>query len=333
MNEQPSPELFFSTVNAYQRTAAIKGAIELDLFTAVAEGNTTAEAIAKRCEASERGTRILCDFLVVNGFLTKQDGQYALTPDSALFLDRRSPAYMGSVIEFLLDPKMTAANSDVAGIVRKGGTVMPEETVSPENPVWVKFARAMMPMMMMPAQAMAKVAPVDPNRTAKLLDIAAGHGIFGIVFAQTYPNLEITAVDWAQVLEVAQENAQKFGVADRYHLLPGSAFDVEFGTGYDLVLLTNFLHHFDEATNVKLLKKVHAALNDGGRAVTLEFIPNDDRVTPPMQASFAMMMLASTAAGDAYTFAELERTFASAGFARSELHDVLPAQRIVVSYK
>lgn len=334
MNHQPSPELFFSTVNAYQRTAVIKAAVELDVFSAIAEGSTTPAAIAARCQASERGTRILCDTLVINGFLTKQAGQYGLTQDSALFLDKRSPAYLGGVVEFLLDPMMVAGLSDVAGAVRKGGTTIGDEgTVSPENPVWVKFARAMMPMMMPGAMAMAKLVSVDPGRKIRVLDIAAGHGIFGIAFAQAYPNVEVTALDWASVLTVASENAARFGVADRHHLLPGSAFEVDFGTGYDLILLTNFLHHFDVATNEKLLKKVHDALAEGGRALTLEFIPDDERVTPTMMASFALTMLGSTAAGDAYTFAEYEQMFAHAGFTKNEMHELPPTQRLIVSYK
>src|ERR1700733_11740605 len=92
---QPSPERFFSAVNAYEQTEAIKTAIELEIFTAIAEGNTKAAALAKRCEASERGVRILCDFLTIHGFLTKEGSQYGLTQDSAVFLDRKSPAYLG----------------------------------------------------------------------------------------------------------------------------------------------------------------------------------------------------------------------------------------------
>ncbi len=334
MNHQPSPELFFSTVNAYQRTAVIKAAIELEVFTAIAEGNTTTATIAARCQASERGIRILCDNLVINGFLTKQAGQYGLTPDSALFLDRHSQAYLGGAIEFLLDPMLTAGMSDITGAVRKGGTTASEEgTVSPENPVWVKFARAMMPMMMPAAMGMAQLVKVDPNQKIRVLDVAAGHGIFGIAFAQAYPNVEVTALDWAPVLAVAKENAEKFGVADRHHLLPGSAFDVDFGKDYDLILLTNFLHHFNVATNEKLLKKVYDALAEGGRALTLEFVPDDDRVTPTMMASFALMMLGSTAAGDAYTFAEYEQMFAKAGFSKNEMHEMPPTQRLIVSYK
>jgi cyclopropane fatty-acyl-phospholipid synthase-like methyltransferase len=177
---------------------------------------------------------------------------------------------------------------------------------------------------------------VDPEKDKKLrvLDIAAGHGLYGIAFAKQNPQVEVTAVDWPKVLEVAKENAQAVGVADRYHTKPGSAFDVDYGAGYDLILLTNFLHHFDKDTCGTLLRKVHAALADGGRAVTLEFIPNDDRVTPPQAASFSMQMLGGTPSGDAYTFAELEQMFQKAGFARSEMHELPPTvERVVISYK
>src|SRR6267378_267678 len=103
---QPTPALLFDTINAYQRTQAVKAAIELALFTAIAEGNSTAKAIAESCDASERGTRILCDYLVIIDFLTKQDGNYGLTPDSAMFLDKNSPAYMGGITDFILSPQI-----------------------------------------------------------------------------------------------------------------------------------------------------------------------------------------------------------------------------------
>jgi ubiquinone/menaquinone biosynthesis C-methylase UbiE len=338
MNAQdaaPSPMLFFEAVNAYQRTAAIKAAVELEVFTALAEGNTTAETAAARCGAAERGMRILLDYLVIMGFLTKADGHYRLTQDSAMFLDKRKPSYVGGALEFLLSPTLVAAHHNLSEAVRKGGTVLPAEgTVSPENPVWVNFARAMMPLMMMPAQGIAKLINFDAGRAVKILDIAAGHGIFGIAFAQTYPNAQVVALDWPQVLEVALENAQRFGVADRYATLPGSAFELNWGSGYDLILLTNFLHHFDQATCESLLGKAYAALSEGGRVVTLEFIPNEDRVTPSPAAAFAMTMLSSTPAGDAYTALEYERMFRHAGFARSEFY-TLPStvEQVVVSYK
>jgi len=148
----------------------------------------------------------------------------------------------------------------------------------------------------------------------KVLDIAAGHGLFGIEIAKQNPEAHVTGLDWAPVLRVALENARKAGVLDRYDMLAGSAFDVEFGGPYDAVLLTNFLHHFDQATCVGLLKKVRAALKPGGRAATLEFVPNEDRVSPPMPAAFSLVMLTSTEAGDAYTMKELRAMYEAAGF-------------------
>ena len=331
--KQPSPALIFETLNGYQRSQAIKTAIELELFTAIAEGKTTLSEIAERCSASERGTRILCDYLTVGGFLTKQDNQYALTPDSAMFLDKHSPAYMGTVTNFILSSYIQEPFRRLTETVRNGFYAS-DTALEPDHPMWVEFARSMQPMMAMPAQLMAQL--VDPAKDKKLrvLDIAAGHGLFGIAFAKQNPQVEVTAVDWPKVLEVAQENAKAAGVADRYQTNPGSAFDVDYGTGYDLVLLTNFLHHFDKETCDKLLRKVHAAVADGGRAVALEFVPNDDRISPPQAAAFAMQMLGGTPRGDAYTFAELQEMFKNAGFRGSEMHELPPTiERVVIGSK
>src|SRR5216683_4823303 len=188
----------------------------------------------------------------------------------------------------------------------------------------------MAPMMRMPAERIAALLDAAAGKPWKVLDIAAGHGMFGITLAKHNPQAEIVAVDWAPVLEVAKSNAQAAGVAARYRTLPGSAFDVEFGTGYDVVLLTNILHHFGAAENEALLRKVHAALKPSGRAVTLEFVPNEDRVTPSIAAKFSLTMLAGTHDGDAFTFPEFERMFRNVGFPSSTLHALPPSPEHVI---
>jgi len=333
--QQPSPQLFFQTINAHMRTEALKAGIELEVFTAIGEGNTTAADIAKRCQTSEKGMRVLCDYLTIMEMLTKKDNHYALTLDSSVFLDKRSPAYLGGATEFLCSPMLTDGAKRMTDAVRKGGTAMENDgTIGPDHPIWVKFARGMAPMTAMPAQMIANLVDPNADRKLKILDIAAGHGLYGINFAMRNQQAEVTGLDWKAVLEVAKENAQKASVADRYKTIEGSAFDVDFGSGYDVVLLTNFLHHFDPPTGETLLRKVHAALAGGGRAVTLEFVPNEDRVTPPDSAGFSMMMLTGTPSGDAYTFSELERMFANAGFSRSTIHPLPPnIQQLVISEK
>jgi len=330
-----TPQLFFETVTAFQRSAAIKSAVELDVFTKIAEGNKTIETIAQACDASTRGIRILCDVLTVMGFLNKKNNQYDLTDVSAAFLNRHSPAFVGNAVDFLMSPMQQRGFDDLTAAVRHGGSIVREEdSLAPDSPMWVKFARGMMPMMMPQAQMMAQRLGFEPDRKLKVLDIAAGHGIFGISVAQKYPNAKVYAVDWSNVLEVAKENAEKFGVAESHHLIEGSAFDVEYGNDYDVVLVTNFLHHFDKPTNESLLRKIRQSLTDDGKVLTLEFVPNDDRVSPPMEATFSLVMLAGTPAGDAYTFAELKEMFENAGFSRNE-HIVLAPmpQHLIVSQK
>jgi len=308
--QQPTPERFFNAINAYELTEAMKAAIEVELFTAIAEGNTAAATIAKRCDAAERGVRILCDFLTIHGFLTNEGTEYALAPDAALFLDRHSRAYLGTAMEFLLTRRVREGHARLAEAVRRGGTALGEGTLERENPDWVKFAEAMMPLMHGPSEIMA--AELRKGGEAhKVLDIAASH-----------------------VLEVAMKNAQAMGVVDRYPLLPGSAFETDFGGDYDLVLIPNFLHHFDPPTCTTFMRKVYAALKPGGRGAIAELVPNPDRVTPPTAAAFSVMMLATTPTGDAYTFAELEGISKNAGFVRVELaQPEIGLDRLVIAYR
>jgi hypothetical protein len=125
--QQPTPQLFFQTINSYQRTEALKAAIELEAFTAIGEGNSAVPEIAKRCQSSQRGMRILCDYLCIMGYLAKDGGRYRLTRDSTVFLDKRSPAFLGGATEFLLSPMLTDGFKDLATAVRKGGAVISEE--------------------------------------------------------------------------------------------------------------------------------------------------------------------------------------------------------------
>src|SRR5271169_5842280 len=326
-----TPTIVFENLQAHQRTFALKAAIELDIFRAVGQGPGDVASIAYHAKASERGIRILCDFLVINGLLQKQDGHYRHTPSSAAFLDPSSPSCLASIVGFLSLPAMREPYEHLADIVRNGRTVLPGEgSVEPENPIWVEFAQSMAPMMAPLVGPLGAIVLEGRSGPMRVLDIAAGHGLFGIEVAKQNPQAHVTGLDWAPVLRVALENAKKAGVQDRYDMLAGSAFDVDFGGPYDAVLLTNFLHHFDVETCVGLLKKVRSSLKPGGCVATLEFVPNEDRVSPPMPAAFSMTMLTSTASGDAYTFRELAEMHSQAGFTAVKAHAVPMSPHTIV---
>lgn len=327
----PSPQLFFETMNAYQMTGALKAAIELDLFSAIGGTPSAAVEIAARCKCPERGIRILSDSLVIFGFLTKDDARYALTPDSAFFLDRNSPAYLGAAIEFLLAPSITAAFENLAETVRSGHLQTSlQGTTEHDHPVWTKFARTMGPMMVPAAHGVAALVPLDPSRDTRVLDISSSHGIYGITLAKENPRAHLVALDWEAVLLVAEGNAVSAGLADRFSKIVGDAFTADLGGDYDVVLVPNFLHHFSIADCTRFLRRLHAALRPGGKVVIVEFVPNDDRVSPPGAASFSLVMLGSTPDGDAYTFAEYSRMLADAGFHDVSLHPLPPTVQCAV---
>ncbi|WP_038169206.1 methyltransferase [Verrucomicrobium sp. BvORR106] len=330
----PSPNLFFETINAYQRTAALKAGVELGVFTVLAAGVATAERVAESCQCPVRGIRILCDSLAIFGFLNKVDGRYLLTQDSALFLDQNSPAYLGGTLQFMLAPSITEAFGDLVATVRSGRVHTSNDgTTAPDHPVWVEFAKAMAPMMQGPAAAVAAVVPpvqVDGTRQAKVLDISASHGAFGIAFARQHEGVHLVALDWEAVLAVTEVNAISAGLGDRFSKIVGNAFTVELGTDYDVVLVPNFLHHFNTADCTRFLQRVKAALRPGGRVVIVEFVPNEDRVSPPPAASFSLVMLGTTPEGDAYTFGDFQKMLADAGFHGAELHPLLPTAQTAV---
>lgn len=333
---RPTPERIFNTLNAYQQTAALRTAIDFDVFTAIAAGANTSSALAAKTGAAEKGIRVLCDYLTVQGFLNKTDGKYALTQESAMFLDRKSPACLASMAGFLGTERARSIFDSFTETVRNGGSVWKEggDNTKPNDEFWVAFAKSMAPLTVPSAEFISGLLRAEEGKPMKVLDIAAGHGMYGITVGRKNPRAEVVAVDWPNVLQVAKENAQKFGLGDRYTVREGSAFETDLGSGYDYVLLTNIFHHFDMPTCEKLMKRVHTALKPGGKAITLEFVPNEDRVTPPTAAAFSLIMLANTDSGDAYTLEEYETMFRNAGFAKSTLHPVpeMP-QQVIVSEK
>jgi len=332
---RPTPERIFNTLNAFQQTEALRAGIALDIFTAIGEGANTAPLLAAKVKVAERGARILCDYLTILGFLTKEQDRYALTQESALFLDRRSPACLATMSGFLAAPRHKQYFEVLTEAVRKGGAATGQgDNTKPDDEFWVAFAKSMAPLTVPSAAFIAQLTGAAEKRQCKVLDIAAGHGMYGITIAKQNPSAQITAVDWPAVLEVAKENAKAAGLGSRYSTRPGSAFETDLGEGYDYVLLTNIFHHFDMPTCEKLMRRVHAALKPGGKAITLEFVPNDDRVSPPTPAAFSLIMLANTDAGDAYTFREYEKMFRNAGFASTSVQAVpdMP-QQVLISDK
>ena len=323
----------FETLGAFRRTAALKTAIELDLFSAIGNGTATSAELAERCLASERGIRKLCNYLVGLGFIKAIDEGYVLTPGAAAFLDRRSPTWLGApASEAIAGTPLLAAFGALTEAVRKGSTALDGDgTFSPEHPIWVAFAQAMGVPAAVFARLLADCLSQNTEPPRKILDIAGGHGLYGIEFAARDPHTEVFAVEWPQVLEVARSNAEARGVSGRFHAISGDALTVEFRGGYDLALITNFLP--DLGSTEGLLKRVHSALVDNGRVALFEMMLNEDRISPPAAVDLDLALLATTPSAETRTASDLTAALRRAGFSRVEIRDIPPAPgRIAIAY-
>lgn len=321
---EPTPLRFIDAVNGFQRTAVIRAAVEFDVFTAIGEGHDTVEALAARLGVARKGARVLADALVILHLLEKQDGRYTLNEESALFLDRRSPRYLGGAIRFLLSEPVLSAYAEFSQAVGAGGGR--GEVLEAGHPLWGQFALGMAPLMLTSIQKVVEVM----LPAGDVLDIAAGHGLFGTGLLESGAARSVTAVDWPNVLEVARANAEAAGVADRWRARPGDALNVDLGAGYDTALVCNFLHNLAPDTCRALLKRLHGALAGAGRVAIVEFLPNSDRVSPSAAAWFAVQMLAMTPAGDAYTLAEYTEFLTASGFTEPTLYPIPGAARHVL---
>jgi SAM-dependent methyltransferase len=318
---------------AYQKTAALMAAVKLDIFSAIGSGTMSSDELALRSGAAPRGLRILCDYLTVIDLMSKTGSRYALKPAARIFLDRSSPFAMGSILDFVAAPETLAMFfDDPPAYVRRGGA-NGLSSVAPDHPIWVRFARAMVPFAAASAKRVAVYVAGLPEPPGSVLDVGAGHGLYGIEVAKLVPRARITALDWASVLEVARAHAEAAGVADRFRTLAGDATQIAWGDGFDLILLPNLLHHFDAQTCTSLLRKAKAGLAAGGRALAVELVPNQDRVSPSLPAMFAFWMLASTPSGDAYTASELDAMARDAGFGAAVTRPLAPTPHSLVIFE
>jgi 3-hydroxy-5-methyl-1-naphthoate 3-O-methyltransferase len=166
------------------------------------------------------------------------------------------------------------------------------------------------------AQTLGKVLGIaESSKPLRILDLAAGSGVWGIGVAQASPLATVTAVDWPQVLETTRRFAQEAGMADRFSYIGGDLDSVEFGSGYDIATLGHILHSEGERRSRALLRKTFHALVSGGTIAIAEFLVNDDRSGPPMGVIFGLNMLLRTAEGDTFSFEEIARWLTEAGFA------------------
>ena len=308
-----TPEPIMHLLQGAQATGIVKAGIDLGIFTQIAAGKTSAAAIATACGTPERSTRLLCTALAGLGVLTKRGDSYANTPAVEQFLVRGKPTYMGEVSNVFAGEMMVNALANLAAAVRNDGSVLPNHAETPKHPFWETFARSTAAIAMPAAQALdgALAGFFAEHKTVRVLDVAAGSGLYGYTLARR-PGVEVTFLDWPNVLVETREWGKRLGAdMSRVKTIEGNLFDVGFGGPYDLVVMSHIFHHFDPPTCARLMAKAAGALAPRGRLVVHDFF-YDEELANPMGALFSMTMLAWTK-GQAYAQSEYETWCRQAG--------------------
>lgn len=310
-----TPERLMQFAWGYSVPLIIEAAIEHHVFDALDGSPRTVEEISRKSGASVRGLRAVMNALVSFQFLAKDSQQrYSLTPESAAFLVSGRPGFQGGIFRHISDqllPKWMQLRQIVA-------TGRPATAVNQEgdgSEFFQKFVEDIFPMSYPAATALGESLKLaQSSAPIRVLDLASGSGVWGIALAQQSPRVTVTAVDWPGVLPATRRITARFGVADRFQMVPGDLLAADFGKGHNIATLGHILHSEGERRSRELLKKTFAALAPGGTIAIAEFIANDDRTGPPNAMIFAVNMLVNTEDGDTFTFPEIKRWLTDAGF-------------------
>jgi precorrin-6B methylase 2 len=325
-----TPQRISQLAWGYAAPLILEAAIRNDVFDTLEASPMSVEELSAVTGASTRGLTAIVNALCGLELLDKdQHGRYLLTPESATFLVRGKPAFMGGLILHTseqLIPKWLSLNE----VVRTGRPATAVNQEQDGSEFFEQFVSDIFPMSYPSAQALAAALHLDQGR---VLDLAAGSGVWGIALAQSSPGVRVSAVDWPTVLPVTEKTAVRFGLEDRFTFIPGDLLSADFGFGYDVATLGHILHSEGEARSRKLLEKTWDALAPGGTIAIAEFLVNQDRKGPVNGLFFAVNMLVNTDEGSTYSFEEISDWLLDAGFVNPHLLEVPGPSPLVLASK
>jgi SAM-dependent methyltransferase len=310
-----SPERLMQFGFAYAPPLIIGAAVSNKVFDSLASGAKNVEQISKETGASQRGLRAIMNALVGLDLLKKdRDEKYSLTPESEAFLLSNKPGTLAgffAMVSTHLLPDWLHLNE----AVKTGAPpiALNQEAAGPE--FFSVLVENIIPMSYPAAVTLGQSLGLAGKREpVRVLDIAAGSGIWGIALAQESPRVRVTAQDWPAMIPTTKRITQKFGVADRFSYVEGDVLEADFGSDYDIATLGHILHTEGEERSRKLLKKTFKALKSGGTIAIGEWLVNDQRTEPLPSLIFAVNMFIHSERGDTFSFNEIKSWLKEAGF-------------------
>jgi hypothetical protein len=337
MSKPPTPEAILQTGLAFWPAKTLLSAIELGLFTELAAGAQPYEALRTRLGLHERSARDFFDTLVALGFLTRQDGRYANTVETDLFLDRRKPSYVGGILEmanarlyrFWADLTEALKTGQPQNEVKGGGPGM-FETLYAEPARLKQFLEAMTGISRGANLAIARQFPWAGYKT--YVDVGTAQGDLAAQIAIANPHLDGRGFDLPQVGPIFTDYVAGLGLAGRLTFAPGSFFTDPLPTA-DVILMGHILHDWDLSEKKMLIDKAYEALPTGGALVVYESIIDNDRSKNAFGLMMSLNMLIETPGGFDYTGADCEGWMQAAGFSATRTEPLVGPDSMVVGIK
>jgi 3-hydroxy-5-methyl-1-naphthoate 3-O-methyltransferase len=309
-----TPERILQFAWGYVPPLVLEAAIRHRIFDVLDGGPKTLSEVREATGTSERGLSAIINVLVGMNFLAKEQDRFSLTPESSAFLVSTKPGFQGGLIRHTsqqLLPKWLHLNDIVA-------TGQPAASVNQEGTggdFFQSFVNDIFPLSYPAAQTLSKhFLSNGAGPAVRVLDLAAGSGVWGIALAQGAEKVRVTAVDWPGVIPTTRATVGRFGVADRFSFIAGDLLEVDFGSDHTIATLGHILHSEGRERSVALIKKTFHALAPGGTIAIAEFLVNADRTGPMNGLMFAVNMLVNTDTGDTYSFEEIGGWLKEAGF-------------------
>src|SRR5436853_3730332 len=313
--EQVTPERLMELSFAYAPPMIISAGVSNRVFDSLEGDAKTTEQVAGETGASARALGILMNALVGLGLLKKnRQGKYSLTPESAAFLLSKRPGthagFFGAIA-----PQLISKWLRLTDIVREGRPAVAVNQEIEGTEFFSQLVENIIPMSYPAAKKLGDHLKIEKTKDEiRVLDLAAGSGIWGIALAQESPRVRVSAVEWAGMIPTTKRITEKYGVRDRFNFVEGDLLEADFGNGYDIATLGHIVNSEGEDRSRKLLKKTFRALKPGGVIAIAEWLVNDQRTEPLPALMFAVQMLVNTENGDTFSFNEIKRWLEEAGF-------------------
>jgi ubiquinone/menaquinone biosynthesis C-methylase UbiE len=328
-----TPERIMQFAWGYVPPLVLEAAIRHRVFDLLDGSPKTLSEVQKESGASERGLTAVMNALVGMNLLAKdKQGLFSLTPESSAFLVSTKPSFQGGLLlhgSQQLIPKWLHLNR----IVETG---RPQESVNLEGAgadFFQQFVDGIFPLSFPAAQTLSRHLYSNGGAATRVLDLAAGSGVWGIAMAQGSEQVRVTAVDWPDVLPVTRKTVARFGLSERFSFIAGDLQQANFGSDYTVATLGHILHSEGRERSRALVKKTFEALSSGGTIAIAEFLVNEDRTGPVNALFFAVNMLVNTDCGDTYSFEEISDWLKEAGFTNARTLDAPGPSPLILATK